>query len=282
MQKGGNTMFGFVTASFRELTKEEKVRYQSVYCGICRSIRTRAGQLGRLSLSYDMTFLALLLMSLYEPQEDGGGKACAFHLRRPWVTSPYIRYAADMNIALAYYNCLDDWQDEKSHQKRWMADRLRQFLPELEAQYPRQCTAISRCLTELSALEQENCADADRCANCFGELMTQLLVCHDDMWAADLAEMGRQLGRFIYLADAAVDYPKDLQKGRYNPYIAMNTGKNDSLWEEYLVLTMARCTEYYEKLPLVQDKALLDNILYSGIWLNTGRKQKEAKANADR
>lgn len=272
-------MFGFVTASFKELTKEQKNRYQAIYCGICRSIRSRAGQRARLSLSYDMTFLALFLMSLYEPEEEGGPRACGFHLRRPYVTSPYIRYAADLNIALAYYNCLDDWQDEKSHPQKWMADHLRQFLPQIEAEYPRQCDAIVRCLGELSALEKENCPDADRCANCFGELMAQLLVYHEDLWANDLREMGRQLGRFIYLADAAADYKKDIRKGQYNPYIAMGTGEDYPRWEEYLVLTMARCTQYYEKLPLVQDKALLDNILYSGIWLNTGRKKKEAQAD---
>ena len=51
-------------------------------------------------------------------------------------------------------------------------------------------------------------------------------------------------------------------------------------WEDYLVLTMARCTESYEKLPLVQDKDILDNILYSGIWLHCkARKEKEEDAD---
>ena len=49
-------------------------------------------------------------------------------------------------------------------------------------------------------------------------------------------------------------------------------------WEEYLVLTMGRVTECFESLPLVQDKALLDNILYSGVWVNYRRKRKEEKA----
>ena len=38
---------------------------------------------------------------------------------------------------------------------------------------------------------------------------------------------------------------------------------------------MGRCTEHYEKLPLVQDKALLDNILYSGIWVQYRSKRRE-------
>ena len=89
-------MFGFVIAHDKELTQEEKQRYGAVYCGICRGIRSRAGQTARLSLSYDMAFLALLLGSLYEPEESGGGNACALHpiKKRPWADSLYIQYAA--------------------------------------------------------------------------------------------------------------------------------------------------------------------------------------------
>ena len=38
---------------------------------------------------------------------------------------------------------------------------------------------------------------------------------------------------------------------------------------------MGRCAQYYESLPLVQDKRLLDNILYSGVWIAYRGKQKE-------
>lgn len=274
-------MFGFVTASYKELDKSQQARYEAVYCGICRNIRTRAGQRARLSLSYDMTFLALLLESLYEPAEVGGDRACALHIKRNWIDSPYTRYAADMNIALAYYNCLDDWQDDGSHPKKWMAEHLNQYLPDLQKQYPRQCAAISDCIRQLSALESENCADADACANCFGALMAEILVYEEDLWSDNLRQMGMSLGRFIYLADAAVDYKKDRRKHKYNPYLAMDTGEDFPRWEQYLVLTMARCTDYYERLPLVQDKPILDNILYSGVWLNFRQKKKEAKAHDD-
>ena len=41
------------------------------------------------------------------------------------------------------------------------------------------------------------------------------------------------------------------------------------------MLTLGRFKDNFEKLPLVQDKALLDNILYSGVWVNYRRKRKE-------
>ena len=271
-------MFGYVTASMKELDKEMQRRYGAVYCGICRRIRVQSGNVSRLGLSYDMAFLALLLMSLYEPEETAGEKACLMHplKKRPWVDNKYIQYAADMNVVLSYYNCLDDWQDDGKVSARLLAQQFGRHVPEIEARYPRQCKAIEDCIRRLSELEKENCPNPDEPASCFGRLMGQLLTYEEDLWAPTLGQMGFYLGRFIYLLDAALDYDKDKKKEKYNPYLAMGTGKDWHRWEEYLVLTMGRCTECFEKLPLVQDKPLLDNILYSGVWVNKRRKgQKE-------
>ena len=126
-------MFGFVTANLRELTKEQRQRYNAVYCGICRQIRDRSGQLSRLGLSYDMAFLALLLMSPYEPEEVSGKGRCALHpvKPKPWLDNEYIRYAADMNVALAYYKAEDDRQDDGSLSAKLQANIFGKSLHEL-------------------------------------------------------------------------------------------------------------------------------------------------------
>lgn len=267
-------MFGYVMANLPELDKHLQKRYMQAYCGICRQIRAQCSNTARLSLSYDMAFLALLLMSLYEPEELVGDRACRLHPihPRPWTSCDIIRYCADMNVALAYYNCMDDYADEGKLTSRLAAKQLAPALPRIRAAYPRQCEAIERCIARLSALEKENCPNPDECAGCFGELMAELLTWQEDLWADCLRQMGMALGRFIYLADAAVDYRRDLRKKQYNPFIAMGGGENRAQWEEYLVLAMARCTQYYERLPLVQDKKLLDNILYSGVWIEYRRR----------
>lgn len=272
-------MFGYVNANWKTLTKDQRQRYQAAYCGICRRIREQSGNPARITLSYDMVFLSLLLMSLYEPEEASGSMRCGLHPinKRPWLDSPYIRYGADMNVALAYYNCLDDWNDDGKHSAKLVAQALREPFTQIHSRYPRQCDAISRCILRLSALEKENCPNPDESANCFGELMGELFVFQEDLWAPTLRQMGLALGRFIYLLDAAVDYDKDKRKGKYNPYLAMGMEKDWARWEEYLVLSMGKCTEYFEKLPLVQDKALLDNILYSGVWLLWRTNGKEGK-----
>lgn len=278
-------MFGYVIANWKELTKEQQSRYGAVYCGICRAIRQQSGNVARLGLSYDMAFLALLLMSLYEPDEVCGKNPCLLHPihRRSWVDNEYIRYAADMNVALSYYNCLDDWQDDHKHGAHIMALDLQKKLPDIEGRYPRQCAAIRAAIARLNQLEQEGCPNPDEPAGAFGELMAALLVYREDLWQEDLSQLGFALGRFIYLLDACLDYDRDKRKGKYNPFLAMGQEKNWSLWEEYLVLAMARCTDGFEKLPLVQDKALLDNILYSGVWVNyRGKRKKEEDTANDR
>ena len=277
-------MFGFVVASLEELSEEQKNRYQSVYCGICRAIRDADGQLCRLGLSYDMAFLALLLMSLYEPDEENGRGRCIAHpaKARPWTDNEYIRYAARMNVALAAYKARDDWDDDGKYSAKLLATIFGRHEAEISAAYPRQCTAIESCIRRLSALEKEQCPNPDEPAGCFGELMAELLVVHEDRWAEGLRQMGFYLGRFIYLADAAIDYRRDVKHGKYNPFAAQGCGEDFEKWEQYLVLAMAQCTESYERLPLVEDKGILDNILYSGIWLSYRRMQRESgKENQD-
>jgi hypothetical protein len=107
--------------------------------------------------------------------------------------------------------------------------------------------------------------------------MGELFVYKEDHWADTLRQMGQALGRFIYLADSALDYKEDLKKGRYNPFLEMGMEKDWKTWEDYLVLTMGRCTDHFEKLPLVQDKDILDNILYGGIWMMYRNRSKERK-----
>jgi hypothetical protein len=123
-------MFGYVNANRKELNDAQKNRYQGAYCGVCRRIREQSGNVSRLGLRYDMAFLSLLLSSLYEPEETGGEDFCAAHplSKRAWFDNPYVRYAADMNVALAYYKALDDVRDEGSKAASLAASVLKKSL----------------------------------------------------------------------------------------------------------------------------------------------------------
>lgn len=274
-------LFGYVNANWKELTQAQQERYSAIYCGICRSIQGRVSGLARMTLSYDMAFLALLHMSLYEPEESAGKNRCVLRPLRPkpWVENGCVDYAADMNVALAYYKAVDDDQDEGKASARLLRKNLEPHLSDIQEHWPRQCQAMAQCMEELARLEKENCPNPDLPASCFGRLMGSLMVYREDQWAGELRRLGFSLGRFIYLADAMLDYDRDRRKKQFNPFLAMGQEKQPQKWEEYLVLAMARCTESYEKLPLVQDKPLLDNILYSGVWVQYRGKMKKEEPN---
>ena len=57
-------MFGYVVAHKPELKIREFNKYKAYYCGLCKVLRENYGFLGQLTLTYDMTFLVILLSSL--------------------------------------------------------------------------------------------------------------------------------------------------------------------------------------------------------------------------
>ena len=109
-------MFGYIAPVLSVITEGQKQRYRSVYCGVCHALRERHGQAGRLSLSNDMTFLDLLLSSLYEPETAGDTARCGVHPLKshPFVSSSMIDYAADMNALLFFWKCEDQRMDDHS------------------------------------------------------------------------------------------------------------------------------------------------------------------------
>lgn len=264
-------MFGYIIANPELLSDEQRQRYRECYCGLCRAIGEECSSLSRLSLNYDMTFLVLLLSSLYEPEETHGKKRCPVHPAKAqsyWYTDA-SRYCAAMNAALAAYNCLDDWHDDRNLLKLLEAQLFRGPAAAARRRYPRQIEAITTCLAELTALEKRGVPDPDGAANCFGRLMGELFVWKEhDHWAPTLRAVGEGLGRYLYILDAAVDLPEDLRRNRYNPLSGLaEEGRTLKAFREELSLLMGECTEAFERLPLVQDVELLRNILYSGVWI---------------
>ena len=108
-------MFGYINVNGAQLSEENKKIYQSYYCGLCRKLKEFCGKKGQALLNYDMTFLVMLLSSLYEPQTDYTREGCVTHLfmKQGISKNEITQFGADMTILLTAYKCEDDWQDEK-------------------------------------------------------------------------------------------------------------------------------------------------------------------------
>lgn len=260
-------MFGHVQANLNDLSGEERVRYKAVYCGLCRCLGKRYGTLSRLALTYDLTFLSLLLTSLYEPEETCGDCRCVVHpcKKHGYCINAYTEYAADMTVALTYYKCLDDWNDDRSIFAWLVSKYLKKKYEKVKTLWPKQCETIEQELRVISKAEKDPTASPEDAANSFGRLMAELFVYRKDLWEQSLRCLGYGLGRFIYFADAAIDYKRDKRRGAYNPLLVWDIQPENM--QPSLKLLLGDASQAFEFLPLVQDVHLLKNILYSGIWM---------------
>lgn len=279
-------MFGYVVVNQEALDAPSLRRYRAFYCGLCRTLGDRYGMAARMALTYDMTFLILLLGSLYEPEEHAGECRCLPHPihRHDCVTTRFTAYAAALNVLLAYHNCEDDWRDERNALKHSEALLLKRHLPALQAAYPRQFAAAQSHLDALWRIEAEN-GSADEAANRFAALMGELFVPDEsDRWASTLRRFGEGLGRFVYLMDAFLDADADARCGRYNPLLPLRADPDfDGRCRALLTGLIGEAAEAFETLPLLQDVEILRNILYSGVWTRYAlqqrqRRQKERKS----
>lgn len=273
-------MFGYMSLSQEGLTEEERTRYQAYYCGLCRTLKARHGTSGRVTLSNDMTFLYILLSSLYEPEETEGKARCLPHpiRARIYMQNRLSEYCADMNIALAYHKCLDDWTDDRSLVGKAQAGILHKAYKRVESQYPEKCRAIEECITAIGSVEQEGRMQTDEPANLTARMLGSIFRYQEDYWADSLEAMGEALGRFVYLMDAYDDLAADIRRGRYNPLREYADQPDyEDFCQESLMLLVAECTEVFERLPLVLDVEILRNILYSGIWVRYQAKRQRAR-----
>lgn len=270
-------MFGYLTANEQELKIKEYNRYRSYYCGLCRELKLRYGKLGQITLSYDMAFAAMLHAALYEPKDRVAMRRCLLHplKRHPVRENQHFAYAADMNIVLTYYKCIDDWQDERKFSRLCYAALLRLPMRKIHTLYPEKTERIKHLLSEITSCENGNETNPDIPSGLFGEIMAEVLAAQHDEWEKELRDIGFYLGKFIYLLDAYDDLEDDKKNDRYN-VLSFREDRPDFDEDVLHMLTMmaAEAAKAFERLPILRDASILRNILYSGIW--NRYKKKEA------
>ena len=252
-------MFGYVTINRGELKVRELETYESYYCGLCRVLKDRYGLAGCTMLNYDMTFLGMLLSSLYEEKEEPAKRVC-----RPGL--------------LAYHNHMDNWLDEHSFVSLNMVHLMQKNYRKLAKKYPRQHKAIASYIQKLHVCEAANEKNIEAAANLTGEAMAEIYAAKDDYWQDTLRQMGYYMGKFIYLMDAYDDVEKDSKDGSYNPFkeLYKQEGFEEKV-RQYLELIMSCCCRAFEVLPIIDNAEIMRNILYAGVWAKYTRVTQERK-----
>lgn len=275
-------MFGYVRLFKPTITMGEYEQYKGIYCTLCKRLGKRYGVLSRFTLSYDMTFLALLEMALGEENPDFAPSRCSFNPAKRCLkagNTAAIDRAADVGTILTYYKLKDTLADEGLGKKLGALC----VLPFAAAARKRACkrrpdtdTLVAEMMTRQAALETEGCSSIDRAAEPFA-LMLQSLAADaaaEDTQRRILERFGYCLGRWVYLTDAADDLAEDLEKGRYNPYVlsrGLTAGDTDGIAAtrqyagESLNACLAECIAAYNLLEIRRFDGILRNILEQGM-----------------
>ena len=263
-------MFGYVRPFRPEMKCKEFDLYHATYCGLCRCMKQRYGFIAPMFLSYDFTFLALLLWD-EEPSFQGCIGRC--HMK-PWVrkcmclNSPALEETADKSVILSYWKLIDSIADERGIQKyaaKFLAALLRPSYRKASRLQPNFDVSVKLNLDKLSQLEHESCSSIDRTADAFACLLRDAGEREGERGRV-LEQILYHVGRWIYLADARDDFQEDKSEGRYNPLLLRYGPECD---DAALSNTMCHSLEMAAAaLQLGQFGCrgpILDNILYLGL-----------------
>ena len=293
-------MFGYVTPLKPELRIREYEMFRSYYCGICMDIKKNFGNIPRLALNYDMTFLGLLLDALHSEEGKFEVKKCMAHpfKRKPMlINSKALDYAAAMNVALVYYKLLDDVHDDKSIKSKISASFLSLYKKNFNRNVAEVNAIIEENLRSLAILEEGlKFSSIDEIAHPFSMIVGKILELYPESFEGDCVEirndlfqLGYSLGKWIYLIDALDDLKEDMEKNKFNPinYLYNNEKKDYITFVneikpriEFTIFNCGyTCKEALDNLPIKRNKEILENIISLGMMDKYTRITNECNCN---
>jgi len=274
-------MFGYVTPFKMEMKIKDYEKFKAYYCGLCNSIKSNYGNLPRLTLNYDMTFLAVLLDSLSEDKYNFTEFKCLMHpLKKRLMlnNNAALDYAAFCNTTLAYYKLMDDVQDNKSSKSKVFSMFLKNYLKKSKVEDNVVMEYTKEKLLLLNTLEA-NYKDIslDELSHVFADLTGFIVSFYykEATFKENLYWLGYNLGKWIYIIDAYDDLEKDMKDNSFNAINSLLNTDNLDLKSfsvlikpriDFILVSCAeQCLKYLNTLPLIKNEDILYNILELGL-----------------
>ncbi|MBR5314780.1 MAG: hypothetical protein IKU45_05165 [Clostridia bacterium] len=223
-------MFGYIRPDSKELKVKEYELYKSTYCGLCRVMGKRYSFLYKMSLSYDFVFMVLLRLYCSDQTPYFSKRRCIAHPTKKKVMmngNEALDTASDVGVIMLYHNFIDKINDKDGIKS--LLCRL--VLPELKRLRQKACKSsemiaefdkqVGDSLKELSDLEKQNCPSVDLPAEVFGKILGNALsIGYEGNQKRTVYEIGRNIGKWIYISDALDDIDKDESAKKFNPFLA--------------------------------------------------------------
>lgn len=272
-------MFGYVRPFKPEMRVRDFESFRAMYCGLCHTLKARYGFGGRMLLSYDMCFVALLMAGVTSCGIKTCQKRCVasmFRKRACVNENLALDFAADCSVILTYWKLRDSAHDEKglhAMKARLTAYFLRRKYHRASTQLPDFAKAVEEGIAQLDALERANTPSLDRAADAFAAMMREAAAgLPDEKIRRPVEQILYHVGRWVYITDAWDDLQDDLKSGSYNAIVArfeVKTSEGLSEAKEAVRLTLLQSAQTAaaasELLDLGRSDPVIKNILYMGL-----------------
>lgn len=290
-------MFGYVTPCKMELKIKDYEKFKAYYCGLCRAIKDNIGNIPRVALNYDMTFLAILLDSLNPDTSAYTKKVCVMHAFKKKIVitnNSNLEYAAFCNTALSYYKFLDNINDDNSIKSKAFSLLFRKYLNKINAEFSSHLIYIENALNQLYLLETNpSNKSIDQIAHPFADLTGFILSSYKkDENKNNLYWLGYNLGKWIYIIDAWDDLENDMKNKKFNVINTCFNNDNISYNEfskqvkkriDFILGTCAaQCLNFLNRLSLKKNEDLLYNILQYGLLEKMDKVFKRSVCNNEK
>ena len=269
-------MFGYIRTDTPYLYIKDDVLYKAMYCGVCKGIAEVSGHSARMGLSFDVTFLSVILHNLLGIDVKIEKSHCMTHCLRSREMAnvdELTRQLGALNTILVYYKYTDDIADgDKGRGKRlWFKTGFRRA----KKKYPEIERIVRENLAAQERMEKAKTDSVDRAADSTAKILSQF----SDYVLQDKSNEFTQklfyaVGKWVYLIDALDDYDKDVKKNAYNPlYLAYGSPSKKELTsgehaEELRFIFHAIFFDIRESLSHLEfrfNRDLSDNILLRGL-----------------
>lgn len=268
-------LFGYIKPFKPYMRFSEFSVYNGFYCGLCKNLGKNYGQLYRMLLSYDFTFLGVLCCAFTDEPLHFEPQRCIIHPFNKKICLKDIQsldFTAAAAVISAYQKLCDSIEDTtliKSIPFRLIKFLSRKGYRKAAGKYPEIAEKIQKEMFRQFQLEKDGCRSLDIACDPTAEIMSALASCvpQNREQSEIFSCFGYHLGRYTYLADAYDDAEKDMKRNNYN-VLLKNTENIESarnLAERNINMSLSMIAEYYSKMEVKRFKEIIDNVIFLGL-----------------
>lgn len=275
-------MFGYLRPDKDTLMVKEFTLFRAVYCGICKEIKKSYGNIPRLALSYDMTVLAILLLSMADEDAMVRQEACILNpLKKKPISYQHfaLEFCAASSVLFSYFKLQDEMIDSGSLEAKIGSIVLKNAYTKAQCNFPDADRAIGEGIAGLTELEKFPPKEATYrdAAGKFGGILYSLMkdafkkyfpgITGRDKLIEGISLIGSEIGKWIYIIDAIDDYEKDKLSYEWNPFSGLNYEEAVQCSSVFLQECETRCDELAALLPYRRYAGIMSNVFQSGMPL---------------